>query len=126
VALARRYLAIEEVRFGPRLAVHWDIDPRVHAARLPPLVLQPLVENAVRHGIEPAPRGGHVTVRAAVQRGQVVLRVSNTLGDEPGSPGHGMALHNLRERLRLLHDVAAQCEVWREGELFHAQITLPL
>jgi two-component system, LytTR family, sensor histidine kinase AlgZ len=61
-----------------------------------------------------------------VLRGQVVVTVSNTVGDEPGSPGHGMALHNLRERLRLLHDVAAQCDVWREGGRFHARIVLPL
>jgi two-component system, LytTR family, sensor histidine kinase AlgZ len=130
IELARRYLAIEEVRFGPRLTVQWDIDPKVHAVRVPPLVLQPLVENAVRHGVEPAPRGGRVRVRAALQRGQVVVLVSNTLGPEPGSPGHGMALHNLRERLRLLHDVAAQCDVWREAdgdgvEMFHARIVLP-
>lgn len=126
VELARRYLEIEAVRFGPRLAVHWEVDARANAARIPPLVLQPLVENAVRHGIEPAAAGGQVTVCTAVQRGQVVVTVSNTVGDEPGSPGHGMALQNLRERLRLLHDVAAQCDVWREGGLFHARIVLPL
>jgi two-component system, LytTR family, sensor histidine kinase AlgZ len=129
IELARRYLAIEEVRFGPRLRVQWFIDPRVHSARVPPLVLQPLVENAVRHGIEPAAGGGSVTVRAQVQRGQAVVDVINTLGgpdDGPASPGHGMALHNVRERLRLLHDVAAECSVWREGDLFHARIVLPL
>jgi two-component system sensor histidine kinase AlgZ len=131
IDLARRYLAIEQVRFGSRLRVHWDIgaDARVAAARVPPLVLQPLVENAVRHGVEPAVGGADVTVRASVQRGQVVVQVSNTLGSEPGAPGHGMALHNVRERLRLLHDVGAQCDVWREptldGEVFHARIVLP-
>jgi two-component system sensor histidine kinase AlgZ len=125
IDLARRYLAIEEVRFGPRLVVEWEIDPRVHAARVPPLVLQPLVENAVRHGIEPSTKGGRITVRARLNRGQVVLVVSNTLGEEPGSPGHGMALHNIRERLRLLHDVAAECDVRRENGLFQARIVLP-
>ena len=125
IELARRYLAIEQVRFGARLRVKWEIDPRVHGARVPPLVLQPLVENAVRHGIEPSSRGGSVVVRASLRRGQVVLLVINTLGEEPGSPGHGMALHNIRERLRLLHDVAAQCDVWIDGRLFHARIVLP-
>ena len=132
IELARRYLAIEGVRFGPRLVVQWDIDPRVHSARVPPLVLQPLVENAVRHGIEPAARGGRVRVHAVRQRGQVVVTVSNTLAsaeEGPANPGHGMALHNIRERLRLLHDVAAQCDVWRDtteqGEMFHARIVLP-
>ncbi len=132
IELARRYLAIEAVRFGARLAVQWDIDPRVYGARVPPLVLQPLVENAVRHGIEPALRGGHVRVHALRQRGQVVVTVSNTLAgpeEAASNPGHGMALHNIRERLRLLHDVAAQCDVWRDvgehGEMFHARIVLP-
>ncbi|MDO9073800.1 MAG: histidine kinase [Rubrivivax sp.] len=132
IALARHYLAIEQVRFGPRLVVQWDIDPRVHAARVPPLVLQPLVENAVRHGIEPAARGGRVWVKAVVQRGQAVVTVSNTLAGDPGQPGHGMALHNVRERLRLLHDVGAQVDVWRkpgtdgEADQFHARVMLPL
>ena len=132
IELARRYLAIEQIRFGKRLQVQWqidDADARVGAARVPPLVLQPLVENAVRHGVEPSARGGRVRVHAAVQRAQVVVLVSNTVGDEPGSPGHGMALHNVRERLRLLHDVGAQCDVWREpgpdGDIFHARIVLP-
>jgi two-component system sensor histidine kinase AlgZ len=55
--------------------------------------------------------------------------VSNTLSEEPGSPGHGMALHNVRERLRLLHDVGAQCDVWRDsgpdGDMFHARLVVP-
>ena len=133
VELARRYLEIEQIRFGSRLRVVWAIDstdPRVAGARVPPLVLQPLVENAVRHGVEPAENGGWVRISASVQRAQVLLQVTNTVGEDTGNPGHGMALHNVRERLRLLHDVAAQCDVWREpapdGELFHARIVLPV
>lgn len=56
IVLARRYLAIEEVRFGERLRVQWLLDPRTDGARLPPLLLQPLVENAVKHGWSPPRR----------------------------------------------------------------------
>ncbi len=137
IDLAQRYLAIEELRFGERLTVRWQIDPQVHAARVPPLVLQPLVENAVRHGVEPASGGGRISIRADLRRGQVVVEVVNTLPDandgdaSPAGAGHGMALHNLRERLRLLHDLQAECDVWREAgtggaaDRFHARIVLP-
>ena len=65
-------------------------------------------------------------MQALARRGQAVLLVSNTVADGAGAPGHGMALHNVRERLRLLHDVAGQLEVWREGALFRARIIVPL
>ena len=126
IDLARRYLAIEQIRYGERLRVSWDIDPRATRARVPPLVLQPLVENAVRHGVEPAVDGARVWVRAQARRGQAVLLVSNTVADNDPTPGNGIALHNVRERLRLLHDVAGQLDVWREDGLFRARIIVPL
>lgn len=126
IDLARRYLAIEQIRYGERLRVSWDIDPRATRARVPPLVLQPLVENAVRHGVEPALDGARVWVQAQARRGQAVLLVSNTVADNDSAPGNGIALHNVRERLRLLHDVAGQLDVWREDGLFRARIIVPL
>ena len=126
VDLAKAYLAIEQERFGPRMHVEWQIDAAAVVARVPPLVLQPLVENAVRHGVEPAVGQGRIWIRAAVERGQVAVTVSNTVPDEPSTPGNGMALLNVRERLRLLHDVGAQCSAWREAGVFHARIVLPL
>ena len=123
--LTRRYLAIEQIRFGDRLAVQWHVDRRAGAARVPPLVLQPLVENAVRHGVEPSPTGGEVALSAAVQRGQVVVELRNTVAAGGGEPGHGIALVNVRERLRLLHDVAAQFDTWRDGDGFHVRVVLP-
>jgi two-component system sensor histidine kinase AlgZ len=126
IDLAQRYLAIEQVRYGARLQVAWDVDERVGRARVPPLVLQPLVENAVRHGIEPAVGGGRIWVQAFARRGQAVVMVSNTLADAPSAPGHGMALQNVRERLRLLHDVAGQCDTWCEDGLFRARVVVPL
>jgi two-component system sensor histidine kinase AlgZ len=126
IDLAQRYLAIEQIRYGKRLQLSWDIDARVGRARVPPLVLQPLVENAVRHGVEPSVAGARIWVQAGVRRGQVVILVSNTVSGAPSTPGHGIALHNVRERLRLLHDVAGQCDVWREDGLFRARVVVPL
>ncbi len=131
IELVRRYLEIESVRFGPRLVVHWDLDERAGAARVPPLVLQPLAENAVRHGVEPVPAGGEVWVRTRRRLGEVELSVVNTVGAQAGTPGQGMALANVRERLKLLHDVAAQFEARpRPAEAdgrarFEARIVLP-
>ncbi|MBQ0957687.1 histidine kinase [Ideonella sp. 4Y11] len=106
--LARRYLSIEELRFGARLCVRWDLDPNAASARLPTLALQPLVENAVRHGVEPAARGGTIEVRSRRRRDRVLLSVTNTVPvDAPPRPGHGIGLASVRERLRLLHDLDA-------------------
>jgi two-component system sensor histidine kinase AlgZ len=63
IELAQRYLSIEQVRFGERLQMQWQLDESVHGALLPPLLLQPLVENAIRHGVEPNARGGKLQVR---------------------------------------------------------------
>ncbi|WP_310738484.1 sensor histidine kinase [Ideonella alba] len=106
--LARRYLSIEELRFGARLTVRWDLDPNAASARLPTLALQPLVENAVRHGVEPAARGGTIEVRSRRRRDRVLLSVTNTVPLEAAPrPGHGIGLASVRERLRLLHDLDA-------------------
>lgn len=126
VELARRYLAIEQIRFGERLQVRWEIDPQADGARLPPLLLQPLVENAVKHGIEPSPRGGTMRVRTRVRRGQVEILVANSVPQQASVPGHGMALRNVRERLRLMHDVAADFRAGRDGDVYRVQIVVPL
>jgi two-component system sensor histidine kinase AlgZ len=124
--LAQRYLAIEQVRFGERLAVSWEVDPATSLARVPPLVLQPLVENAVRHGIETSLRGGTVRVRARLRHGSASVVISNSLPDTPGAPGAGIALANVRERLSLLHDFGASLETWRADGQFHARVMVPL
>ncbi|MFN3377152.1 MAG: sensor histidine kinase [Burkholderiaceae bacterium] len=130
IRLAQRYLAIEEVRFGPRLQVQWSIDPRCDEAVLPPLLLQPLVENAVKHGVEPSPHGGKLRVTTELRGSRVLIRITNTLPprDTPdgGAPrGHGIALANVRARLALLHDVEAEFTAGAQDGLYQVRITLP-
>lgn len=108
IDLARRYLSIEQLRFGERVTVRWELDDAASRAEVPALILQPLVENAVRHGIEANPLGGWIVVRTKVQGGQAVLTVSNsvpTQGPTAATAGHGIALRNVRQRLKLMHDV---------------------
>lgn len=126
VALAQRYLAIEQIRFGERLRTHWELDPAAGGARVPPLLLQPLVENAVRHGVEPAAEGGMLRIRTRVRRGHAVITLANSVPDAPSRPGNGIALHNVRERLRLMHDVAARFDVRQEHGIWRVQIVVPL
>lgn len=123
--LARRYLAIEQLRFGERLRLDWQLDPALESARLPPLVLQPLLENAVRHGIEPADAGGVVRVRTRSRLGRVEITIDNTVGASASRPGHGLALANVRERLHLLYDLDAQFEVRARDGLFRVRIVVP-
>ena len=131
IALAAHYLAIEQVRFGERLAIRWDLDPAANAARLPALLLQPLVENAVKHGVEPSPEGAQLRIRTERRGALVVIEVSNSLpplrwADRPLPRGHGIALANVRDRLRLLHDVQAQFSAGLEQKNYRVRIVVPL
>jgi two-component system sensor histidine kinase AlgZ len=128
IDLARRYLAIEQTRFGERLQVEWQLDPAAGRARVPPLLLQPLVENAVRHGIEPSAAGGRIRIRTQVALGQVRLSIVNSLPPAPelAAKGHGIALQNVRERLRLMHDLSASFDAQQDATRFKVQILLPL
>ena len=126
VELARRYLAIEQIRFGERLRIEWELDAAAGSARVPPLMLQPLVENAVRHGVEPAVDRGTLRIRTQVRRGRAVVSIANTVPEGSSNPGHGIALANVRERLRLMHDVAAQFDARLDGNVFRVKIVVPL
>jgi two-component system sensor histidine kinase AlgZ len=126
VDLARRYLAIEQIRFGDRLRVTWHLDPTTDAARLPPLLLQPLVENAVRHGVEPNDTGGTLEVTTRRRGRDVEIRIVNSVGAPSRTSGHGLALRNVRQRLNLMHDVAASFEIHATAKRFALRILVPL
>lgn len=126
IELARRYLAIEQVRFGERLQLEWALDPAAERAILPPLLLQPLVENAVRHGVEPSEQGATVRVSTRRRGSVVVIKVTNTVPAGVGVPGHGVALDNVRDRLRLLHDVQARFRSGLVDGVFQVRMEVPV
>lgn len=133
IELAQRYLDIEQIRFGERLQVQWDLDPAALDTRLPPLLLQPLVENAVKHGAEPSEIGTKVTISVQLtQKKFILLRVTNTLSPTKARnpqalvrKGQGMALANVERRLRLLHDVQATFRATHKEGIFEVSISLP-
>jgi two-component system sensor histidine kinase AlgZ len=138
IALAKRYLDIESLRFGERLQVQWMVDEGVGDTVLPALVLQPLLENAVRYGVEPSPQGGWVRVQVQQHGGQVEILVTNSLPAPSASQadvqgGQGMALSNVRQRLDLMYDIEADFDVGKvlvqadagEPSLFQARIAVP-
>ena len=126
IALARRYLAIEQVRFGERLQIEWSLDPKADGARLPPLLLQPLVENAVRHGVEPSASGAHLRISTQRRGKIVVIKVSNTVPAGPGTAGAGEALRNVRERLALLHDLQGQFRSGEKEGVYQVRMEVPI
>ncbi len=126
IELARRYLEIAQARFGERLRVEWSLDQRANAARLPPLILQPLVENAVKHGVEPSSAGAQLRVRTRLRDRTAVLQVSNTVPTGQGGAGHGIGLANVRDRLRLLHDLQGSFRTALVGDVYEVRIEVPM
>ncbi|MBN7798240.1 sensor histidine kinase [Parahaliea mediterranea] len=124
--LCRRYLGIEQLRLDERLAVDWDVAPEAEGVAMPGLVLQPLVENAVYHGIARLPRGGTIRVSVAVDANTLRAEVRNPMPPERHSGGLHMALENIRQRLQALFGEAAGLEIDdREGE-FRVRLFYPL
>jgi two-component system, LytTR family, sensor histidine kinase AlgZ len=124
--LAEHYLAIEQVRFGDRLKVEWNLDEAASKAKLPPLILQPLVENAVKHGVEPSPTGATVRITTQRRGSMVVIKVTNTVPAGSGAKGNGLALDNVRQRLDLLHDVQGRFQSALVNGVFQVRLEIPL
>jgi two-component system sensor histidine kinase AlgZ len=126
IALGKQYLELEHLRLGERLAVDWQIGPVQMSLPIPPLMLQPLLENAVYHGIEPAAEGG--TVRVVIeQRGdELRIAISNpTVGRLPHAVGNQMAVANIRERLALYYDLEARLDIEAGAQTYEVRIILP-
>lgn len=126
IALCRRYLDLEHLRLGERLQAAWDVEACPMDAQVPPLMLQPLLENAVYHGIEPAHEPATVTIHARRDGDEVRIDLANPYhGENSHHSGNRMALDNIRERLMLFYDLEARLETAAENGVFRVSIRLP-
>ncbi len=126
IALLERYASIEQLRLGERLRMVWEIDGAPLDALMPPLVLQPLLENAVYHGVEPGTGIGEVTVHIEGRGQRVLVRLANPfIADQAQRPGNHMALDNLRERLELFFDAEARMNLRVADGRFEVEIEFP-
>jgi LytS/YehU family sensor histidine kinase len=126
VAYVRSCLDIEQQRFGDRLRVEWAIDPAVESAPLPPLILQPLVENSVRHGVGGRLDGIAVRIAVTQSNGALILSVDDSGPGMPGAHVEGTGLGNLRKRLASLYGSSASLEIDRGSPGAHVRIRIPL
>lgn len=128
--LVRGYLRLEALRLGGRLRVDWDLDEALPLElELPALLIQPLVENAVVHGIARLPSGGRLSIRGErASRGRLRFEIVNPVPDESARPAESnrMALDNIRQRLALAYEEGARLRTHREEGRFRVELTLPV
>ena len=126
IELCRQYLGLEQLRLGDRLKVEWHIDNMPGDALIPPLVLQPLLENAVYHGIEPRTEPGVVNINVYASRDAVHAVLRNPYSPESDTHvGNKMALGNIRERLQLHFDAEASLTSRVTGDTYQVHIIIP-
>ena len=126
LALAKAYLDVEQVRFGARLKVEFETDGGCDDCVVPPLFLQPLVENAVKHGIAGLVEGGTIRLAARCADGRLHVTVDNQFDPEaPAARRHGLGLQNVRNRLRALYDNQARVDTTATDHRFVVDVDLP-
>jgi LytS/YehU family sensor histidine kinase len=127
LSLLHRYLAIEKVRFGARLLMEEDLQQISSSLQLPPLLLQPLIENAVTHGIANLPEGGTVRLSGQSENGRAHLAIENTF-DPDCSPTRkgGLGLKNVRERLEARYGKDANMRVSAENGIYRVDLSFPV
>lgn len=126
LTVARTYLAIEALRLGTRLCVEEEIDEAARGCRVPPLLLQPLVENAIRHGIATCPEGGVLRIEARTDGQRLRISVENPFDpDAPARPGAGVGLTNVRRRLLAGYGDRSRLDAERGADRFRVAIAMP-
>ena len=126
LALLERYAAIEQLRLGERLQIVWELDAAPLDALLPPMVLQPLLENAVYHGVESGTGPGRVVVHVSRRGARVLARIENPYYEEHARrAGNRMAQENIRERLQLFFDAEARLATRSSGGRYVVEVEMP-
>jgi two-component system sensor histidine kinase AlgZ len=124
--LVRRYLDIEQLRLGSRLKVEWDLVDVPEDLPIPALLLQPLIENAVHHGIQPLPEGGVVAIGARGDAQGVTITIRNPRPTEaPRHEGNHMALDNIRQRLAYHYGNRAALEIEQGRDYYFCRLSIP-
>lgn len=127
ITLTRQYLNLEKLRLGDRLNVVWKLEKMPTDAMVPPLVLQPIAENAVYHGIEPTQASGTIEIDVSRLRGELIITVKNPFLEQAGAHhgGNKMAMSNIRERLALHFDAEARMVAGPRDGRYQVQLILP-
>lgn len=127
-ALVRDYLEIEKARYEERLAVEWAVEPELKNVSIPPLMLQTLVENSIKHGISKLPKGGLVRIEATTSNEVVYLKVINSGHYEPNAKSDSsLGLENTRSRLRLSYGESADLEIKNlNSSMVETTVLIPL
>jgi LytS/YehU family sensor histidine kinase len=126
VGFVRAWLAIERQRFGARLSVEWDIDPAVLDATLPPLTIQPLVENALKHGLAPRREGGRLRISVRGASDRLRIDVADNGEGLNGPVRAGTGLGNLRSRLAMLYGAGGAVDIHSSDDGTHVRVEVPL
>ena len=126
LGLCRQYLALEKLRLEDRLKINWHIESMPIDAMIPPLILQPLLENAVYHGIEPMIEGGEILINIYSRRKELHIIISNPFTpNNTHHAGNKMALNNIKERLSLHFDLEAHLKAGAKNNRYEVHIRVP-
>lgn len=130
IDLCKRYLRIERHRLGDRLQVNWELGDLPMASKIPSLSIQPLLENAIYHGIEPMPEGGRINIRAKRNEGSYTLQIENPLAGQQATAsqheGNRFAQDNVRQRLLACFGDAAELDISPGQDSYLVTLTVPI
>jgi len=122
----RKYLALEQLRLGERLIIEENVEQSSENVFVPPLSIQPLLENAVYHGIQQIPEGGTIKLTAKLSDSHLSLSVENPTIDGRKAKGHGIALNNIAERLKVIYADEGRLEKKHQGNCYQVKLIIPI